>query len=45
MVEKTYGNLLTASNIFELILVVIVVAIVPAITEETDVRGLEKILS
>jgi membrane protease YdiL (CAAX protease family) len=39
MVEKTYGNLLTASNIFELILVVIVVAIVPAITEETMFRG------
>lgn len=39
MVEKTYGNLLTASNIFELILVIIVVAIVPAIAEETMFRG------
>lgn len=39
MVEKTYGNLLSASNIFEFILVVLVVAIVPAISEETMFRG------
>ena len=39
MVEKTYGNLLTASNIFELLLVVIVVAVVPAISEEAMFRG------
>jgi uncharacterized protein len=39
MVEKTYGNLLSASNIFELILVVIVVAVIPAISEEAMFRG------
>ena len=39
MVEKTYGNLLSASNIFELVLVIIVVAIVPALSEETMFRG------
>jgi membrane protease YdiL (CAAX protease family) len=39
MVEKTYGNLLSASNIFEFVLVVIVVAIVPALSEETMFRG------
>lgn len=39
MVEKTYGNLLSASNIFELTLVVIVVAVVPALSEETMFRG------
>ena len=39
MVEKTYGNLLTASNPFELLLVVVVVAIVPALSEETMFRG------
>ena len=39
MVEKTYGNLLAASNIFELVLVIIVVAIVPALSEETMFRG------
>lgn len=39
MVEKTYSNLLSASNIFEFILVVLVVAIVPAISEETMFRG------
>jgi membrane protease YdiL (CAAX protease family) len=39
MVEKTYGNLLSASNVFELLLVVIVVAIVPALSEEAMFRG------
>ena len=39
LVEKTYGNLLSASNIFELILVLMVVAIVPALAEETMFRG------
>jgi hypothetical protein len=39
MVEKTYSNLLSASNIFELSLVVVVVAVVPAISEETMFRG------
>ncbi len=39
MVEKTYSNLLSASNIFELSLVVMVVAVVPALSEETMFRG------
>lgn len=39
MVEKTYSNLLSASNIFELSLVVMVIAVVPAISEETMFRG------
>jgi membrane protease YdiL (CAAX protease family) len=39
MVEKTYGNLLSASNILELLFVVIVVAIIPAISEEAMFRG------
>jgi hypothetical protein len=39
LVEKTYGNLLSASNIFELMLVIMVVAVVPAISEETMFRG------
>jgi membrane protease YdiL (CAAX protease family) len=39
MVEKTYGNLLSSHNVFEFILVVIVVSIVPAISEESMFRG------
>ena len=39
LVEKTYGNLITANNIFEGLLVIIVIAIVPAICEETMFRG------
>lgn len=39
MVEKTYGNLLSASNIFELLLVILVVSVVPAISEEAMFRG------
>jgi hypothetical protein len=39
MVEKTYSNLLSASNVLELILVVVVVAVVPALSEETMFRG------
>lgn len=39
MVEKTYSNLLSASNIFELSLVVMVVAVVPALSEESLFRG------
>lgn len=39
MVEKTYGNLLSASNVFELLLVILVVSIVPAISEEAMFRG------
>ena len=39
MVDKTYANLLSASNIFELLLVILVVAVVPAISEEAMFRG------
>ena len=39
MVEKAYGDLISASNIFEGILVVIVVALTPAICEEFMFRG------
>jgi membrane protease YdiL (CAAX protease family) len=39
MVEKTYGNLLTAKNIPEMILVIFTIAIIPAICEEVMFRG------
>jgi len=39
LVESTYGNLLSVNNAAEGILVVIVVAVVPAICEETFFRG------
>lgn len=39
LVEKTYGDLLKANNILELLLVIAVVAIVPALAEETMFRG------
>lgn len=39
LVEKTFSNLLTANNIPEMILVIIVIAIVPAICEEVMFRG------
>lgn len=39
LVDKTYGNLLRASNIPELLLVVLVVAVVPAVSEEVMFRG------
>lgn len=39
MVEKTYGNLLSANNYIELVLVVVVVAVVPALSEEAMFRG------
>lgn len=39
LVDKTYGNLLTAHNAFEGILVILVVSIVPAICEEVMFRG------
>lgn len=39
MVEKTYGNLLSASNVIELLLVITVVAVVPALSEESLFRG------
>ncbi|NWF87885.1 MAG: CPBP family intramembrane metalloprotease [Ignavibacteriaceae bacterium] len=38
-VEKTYGNLLKANNIFEAILIVFVVAVIPALSEEAMFRG------
>lgn len=39
LVEKTYGNLIQATNAFEFLFVVLVVAIVPAISEEVMFRG------
>lgn len=39
LVDKTYGNLLRASNVPELLLVVLVVAVVPAVSEEVMFRG------
>ncbi|HKB86980.1 MAG TPA: type II CAAX endopeptidase family protein [Ignavibacteriaceae bacterium] len=39
LVEKTYGNLLAAKNLFEALLVITVVAVVPAVCEETMFRG------
>lgn len=40
LVDKTYGNLLRASGIPELLFVVLLVAVVPAISEEVMFRGL-----
>ena len=39
LIEKTFGNLLSADTIPEMLLVVIVVSIVPAISEEAMFRG------
>ena len=39
LVDKTYGNLLKADSIPEMFLVIIVIAIVPAICEEVMFRG------
>ena len=39
VIESTYGNLLGAGNIFEYILVIVVVSVVPAICEEVFFRG------
>ncbi len=39
LVEKTYGDLLTAHNFYEAFLVILVVAVVPALCEETMFRG------
>lgn len=39
LVDKTYGNLLKASTIPELLLVLLVVAVVPAVSEEVMFRG------
>lgn len=39
LVDKTYGNLLKASGVPELLFVVIIVAVVPAVSEEVMFRG------
>lgn len=39
LVEKTYSNLLTANNFAEGVLIVIVIAVVPAVCEEAMFRG------
>ena len=39
LVEQTYGNLLTSHSIFEASFIIFVVAVVPAICEETLFRG------
>jgi membrane protease YdiL (CAAX protease family) len=39
-IEKTYGNLLKANSLFESVLIVFVVAVVPALSEEAMFRGL-----
>ncbi len=39
LVEETYGNILKADNFFDALLIVIVVAITPAICEEVFFRG------
>ena len=39
LIEKTFGNLIYADNITEMILVVITISIVPAICEEVMFRG------
>jgi len=39
LIEKTFGNLLKADNLPEMLLVVIAIAIVPALSEEVMFRG------
>lgn len=39
LVEKTYGNMLKADSIPEILLVILVIAIVPAVCEEVMFRG------
>ena len=39
LIEKTFGNLIRADNIIEMLFVVITISIVPAITEEVMFRG------
>lgn len=39
MVEKTYGNLLRADDVFEMAFVFFIVAVVPAVSEEVMFRG------
>lgn len=38
-VEKTYGSLLKANNVYEAVLIVFVVAVIPALSEEVMFRG------
>lgn len=39
MVEKTYGNLLRADDVFEMAFVFFIVAVIPAVSEEVMFRG------
>lgn len=39
LIEKTYGNLLTSHSVFESSFIIFVVAVVPALCEETFFRG------
>jgi membrane protease YdiL (CAAX protease family) len=39
LVEKTYGNMLTADSVPEMFLVILVIAVIPAISEEVMFRG------
>lgn len=40
LVEKTYGNLISAHSIFEASFVIFIIAVIPALCEETLFRGL-----
>lgn len=39
LVDASYGNLLTANNIFEYVIVILVIAVTPAVCEEIFFRG------
>ena len=39
MVDKTYGNLLTAHSVLDGIIIILIVSVIPAICEETMFRG------
>lgn len=39
LIEKTYGNLLTSHSVFESSFIIFVVAVIPALCEETFFRG------
>lgn len=39
LVEKTYGSLLTSHSVFDSILIIVAVAVIPALCEETLFRG------
>jgi uncharacterized protein len=38
-IEKTYGSLLKANNVYEAVLIVFIVAVIPALSEEAMFRG------